>query len=126
MSRHSVAGSKSSVLYPQIFAQASVALQVRAKLSIFHGLFAGIVEIDGMFSANNELFMVSAKRHQSEQHLINSFYSLLNIFLSMFLQQPKHVREALQSIQQRAPGGAQRLPLPAATSAAEAAGGDRV
>ncbi|KAK9909419.1 hypothetical protein WJX75_001938 [Coccomyxa subellipsoidea] len=46
--------------------------QVRAKLSIFHGMFAGIVEIDGMFSANNELFMVSAKRHQSEQHLINS------------------------------------------------------
>ena len=98
MSRHSVAGSERSVLHPQPFAQASVALQVRAKLSIFHGMFAGKVEIDGLFSADNELFMVSAKRQQSEQHLINSFYSPLNILLSMFLQQPKHVREALQSI----------------------------
>ena len=98
MSRHSVAGSTSSVLHPQPFAQASVALQVQAKLSIFHGMFAGKVEIDGLFSADNELFMVSAKRQQSEQRLLDSFYSPLNKLLSMFLEQRKPVREALQSI----------------------------
>ena len=90
-----MAGSTSSVLHLELFAQASVALQVQANISIFHGMFSGKVEIGGLFVADNELFIVSAKRQQSEQHLTNSFYSPLNKFLCMFPQHPKHVQEAL-------------------------------